>query len=308
MNRPTDNHYTDFLQTIRFLKSHADQSGYFEGLLGQYRRELLALKDGNLENLKTLKSKLEHDLRQVMARTERLSASADRDSMLIEIPSTNTKIEANDVMAYLALQQIGKLLDQHDTLEYWKSAPYLLNFMENYEIKRAFSRAIAGTEHTAKMLQTLSNHPELTLSLSDLETYQKIDPCNARLRGLMADTVDTGAWQLLWLPPSLPYYDLAGPFSNPDLARLTKRLVFSSWQVVPKVIATLLSYEAERQMISAFEEAPENSSEARKRRRPPAAIWQSQQSLDRDARTGPAISQYGAGQRMRPAFLCLAII
>jgi len=34
----TDNHYTDFLQTIRFLKSHADQSGYFEALLGQYRR------------------------------------------------------------------------------------------------------------------------------------------------------------------------------------------------------------------------------------------------------------------------------
>lgn len=264
----TDNHYSDFLQTIRFLKSHSDQSGDFESLLGQYRRELLALKDGNLENLKTLKSKLEHDLRQVMARTERLSASADRDGMLVEIPSTNTKLETQDVLAYLALQQIGELLGQQDTLEYWKSAPYLLNFMENYEIKRAFSREIERPEHTAKMLQTLSSHPQLTMSSSELEAYQKIDPCNARLRGLMADTVDTGAWRLLWLPPSLPYYDLAGPFSNPDLARLTKRLVFSSWQVVPKVIATLLSYEAERQMISTFEDAPENSSEARKRRRP----------------------------------------
>lgn len=264
----TDSHYSDFLQTIRFLKSHAGQSRSFEVLLGQYRRELLALKDGDLENLKTLKSKIEGDLRQVVARTERLSASADRNGMLAEIPSTNTKLETQDVMAYLALQQIGELLGQHDTLEYWKSAPYLLNFMENYEIKRAFGRAIAGSEHTAKMLQMLSRHRELTLSSSDLETYQKIDPCNARLRGLMADTVDTGAWQLLWLPPSLPYYDLAGPFSNPDLARLTKRLVFSSWQVVPKVIATLLSYEAERQMISTFDKAPENSLEARKRRRP----------------------------------------
>lgn len=264
----TDNHYSDFLQTIRFLKSHADQSGDFEALLSQYRQELLALRDGNLENLKTLKSKLEHDLRQVMARTERLSASADRDGMLAEIPSTNTKLETQDLLAYLALQQIGKTLGQQNTLEYWKSAPYLLNFMENYEIKRAFSRATERSEHTEEMLQTLSKYPQLTLSSSELETYQKIDPCNGRLRGLMADTVDNGAWQLLWLPPSLPYYDLSGPFINPALAQLTKRLVFSSWQVVPKVIATLLSYEAERQMISAFEDEPENSSEARKRRRP----------------------------------------
>lgn len=264
----TDNHYTDFLQTIRFLKSHSTESSSFEDLLGQYRRELLALRDGNLENLKTLKSKLENDLRQVMVRTERLSASVDRDGMLAEISSANTKLETHDVLAYLALQQIGERLGQQDTLEYWKSAPYLLNFMEDYEIKRAFSKAIDHSDHTAELLKILSQRPELTLSSSALETYQKIDPCNARLRGLLADMVDNGAWRLLWLPPSLPYYELSGPFGSTDLARLTKRLVFSSWRVVPKVIATLLSYEAERQMISTFEDEPENSAEARKRRRP----------------------------------------
>ena len=36
-----------------------------------------------------------------------------------------------------------------------------------------------------------------------------------------------------------------GPFHG-KAERLTKRLIFSSWQVVPKAVAALLSYEAER--------------------------------------------------------------
>ncbi|MBD3885398.1 hypothetical protein IFO70_27110 [Phormidium tenue FACHB-886] len=66
----------------------------------------------------------------------------------------------------------------------------------------------------------------------------------------------------------MPYYQLGGVFAEPTLSQFTKRLVFSSWRVVPKAIAALLSYEAERQMISAFEETPENTPEARERRRP----------------------------------------
>ena len=83
---------------------------------------------------------------------------------------------------------------------------------------------------------------------------------------MAADTVDQGAWQLLWLPPSLPYYRPAGPFADPALRRLTKRLVFSAWAVVPKAIATLISYEAERRMIQLGNPAAENTPEARKTR------------------------------------------
>lgn len=60
-----------------------------------------------------------------------------------------------------------------------------------------------------------------------------------------------GAWQLAWLPPSLPYYSLAGPYADPALQHFTKRLVFSAWSVVPKAIAVVVSYEAERRAVAA---------------------------------------------------------
>jgi hypothetical protein len=83
----------------------------------------------------------------------------------------------------------------------------------------------------------------------------------------MSETVGVGAWQLLWLPPSLSYYRLEGAFAQPALKDFTKRLVFSCWRVVPKVVATLLSYEAERNMVCSFEEHPDYTPEARDRRR-----------------------------------------
>ena len=46
------------------------------------------------------------------------------------------------------------------------------------------------------------------------------------------------------MPPALPYYPLGGPFNNQE--GFSKTLVFSAWEMVPRAIATLLSYEAER--------------------------------------------------------------
>jgi len=73
-------------------------------------------------------------------------------------------------------------------------------------------------------------------------------------------------WQLLWLPPALSYYDLGGPFRNHSHAKLTKRLIFSSWRVVPKVVSTILSYEAERRAVKLFQPRAQNTEAARERR------------------------------------------
>lgn len=263
-----DNHYEDFLRTIQFLQSDKTQTDVFEKLLSQYRQELLRLGEGRYDHLLELKSKLEYQLRRVMVRTERLAASPDRDGMLAEIPCQNMKLETQDLEAYLSLQNIARILEQYDTLEYWKSAPYLLNFMDNYELKRSFTQAIEASQQQAGLASTITSSSNLLLSRQEVSTYAKVDPCNARLRGLLADTIGVGAWKLLWIPPSLTYYQLGGAFADATLTKFTKRLIFSSWRVVPKMIATLLSYEAERQMICSFEAAPENTPESRKRRRP----------------------------------------
>src|SRR5690606_7554144 len=105
------------------------------------------------------------------------------------------------------------------------------------------------------------------LDRETIEKYGRIDPGNARLRSLAQDTVDRGAWRLLWVPPALPYYEGTGPYADPNLAGFTKRLVFSCWKVVPKAIASVLSYEAEREMMRTFRKKAANTPEARKKRR-----------------------------------------
>jgi hypothetical protein len=248
------------LQTIQFLQCDATQTQSFKQVLSDYRHELLRLRQGDHAKLLELKSKLEYQLRRVMVRTERLAASPDRNGMLTEIPCHNTKLDVHDLEHYLTLQKIARLLGHHDTLEYWKSAPYLLNFMDSYQFKQLFAQAVNQQEQSAALANAIAHCPNLLLSHQDFESYAKLDPCNARLRGLLADTVDIGSWKLLWIPPSLPYHQLNGVFAQSGLNTFTKRLIFSSWQVVPKVIATLLSYEAERQMFRAFEDAPQNTS------------------------------------------------
>ena len=68
------------------------------------------------------------------------------------------------------------------------------------------------------------------LRWDDVRRYAQVDPGNARMRWLMDRVIGSGAWRLLWLPPSRPNYQLGGAFSDPKLAAFTKTLVFSSWQ------------------------------------------------------------------------------
>lgn len=276
-----DNHYADFLRTLRFLEADLPGAGRVEDTLREYRRELFRLDDGrDTQRLREIKQSLEADLRRVMVRTERLAASEDRDGMLKEVPSSKVELEARDLTGYVSLQRVARALGQGDVLEYWKSAPYLLNFMDSYKLKKAFKDIIeVSGDGDQDLAGLLSRGDDLLLPWDDVSRYAEIDPGNARLRGLLADTVGAGAWRLLWVPPAMPYYELEGAFADPALKRFTKRLIFSSWVVVPKVVATMLSYEAERCMISSFEDEPENTREARRQRRPLLRFAQSEGRL-----------------------------
>ena len=108
--------------------------------------------------------------------------------------------------------------------------------MDGYDLIRRVERA---TQSEALTLPTAGR-----LAWSDVARYRKIDPGNARLRWLESETVGAGAARFLWMPPALPYHSLAGPFENGATDGLTKRLVFSSWAVVPRAVAALLSYSA----------------------------------------------------------------
>lgn len=262
-------HYEDFVATYDFLVRHRlDDNKGLRALLKDYRAALFDLNSGGLDKLRQIKHQIEERLRLVMSRTERLAVTSDRSGMLREIASP-ARLAESDVRQYLSASKVAAALQQGDIVEYWKSAPYLLNFMDEYELKKSF-RAAVDTANSSDLFKALSTPHAGLLCWDDVQAYRQIDPANSRLRVLLQDTVEKDLWKLLWLPPSLPYYSLGGSFAGRGPAESTKRLVFSSWKVVPKVIAAVLSHEAERRMIGSNYSDGEsvtitNSTEGRKR-------------------------------------------
>lgn len=250
-----DDHYKDFLRTVSFLLEANDETSDFERDLEQYRRALYEVGTKGVEHLRTSKELIEKKLKRVMVRTERLAVTFDRDGMVADTPLGQCDLKPQDLKAFRMTDQIANILDVSDTVEYWKSAPYLFNIMDklSYNLKKRFVEQIDSNKVQAKTAKILEEALDCLLSWDTIRKYQKADPLNAKLRALLANTVEKNAWQLLWIPPSLPYYQSpSGPYEDDGLKSFTKALVFSSWQVVPKVIATLCSYEAERQVMSTL--------------------------------------------------------
>lgn len=272
-------HYEDFFETLRFLQDDEVESRQTAGLLKTYRRELFRLDEDSLSEVRRVKSAIEGTLRRVMVRTERLSSSQDRDGMLKEAEAGELELQLSDVETYLALQDLAEIFDHRDTVRYWKSAPYLLTFMEGYKLKRAFEAALGSDETPEDLVEVISRRNGLVLPWDTVREYGEIESANPRLRSVAEDILGSGAWRLLWLAPSLPYYRPSQPFSEERRRSFTKRLVFSAWRVVPKAIATLLSYGAERRVVRSWEPDAKNTQERRRRHHRPLQFTKSEGRL-----------------------------
>lgn len=244
-----DTHFEDFLATARFLLGDDLATEALGDDLRDLRRSLLVHdRDGGTAAARACQ-RVADRLRPVMARTERLASTPDRNGMLADA-TVQVTLDRSDVDGYLAVAHAAELLGQRDVIEYWKSGPYLLNFMEGYALKNAFDDLADGRPAPAGLPELIERGRGL-LDWDEVSRYGTVDPANARLRSLTADTIGRGMWQLLWLPPALPYYDARSIFDTPEARSFTKRLVFSSWHLVPKVISAMLSFEAERAIFDA---------------------------------------------------------
>jgi hypothetical protein len=133
-----------------------------------------------------------------------------------------------------------------ESIEYWKSAPYLINFLKNYELRDKLDAQLNAPSDALR--RALSSANAQLLTKDKFEGYRPLDPANPRMRVLFEDTIDKGMWQLLWMPPSMPYVKPGGVYQ--DKGGLTKALVFSSWSAVPDAVASICSYEAERKIVA----------------------------------------------------------
>lgn len=242
-----DDHYRDFTRTVQFLAGE-ERAHAVERDLRTMRESLLA--GGDHVVAQEARDRVEHELRRVMCRTERLASTPSRDGMLVEKPMLGATLAAEDLRSWRTFDGVARHVDHHDVFEYWRSAPYPLNLMErgSYQVRSKFE---AAAERNEPELRQLLEDGSGLLDWDEIRRYERVDPGNAKLRGLSEDVLDRGVWRLAWLPPSLPYYETAGAYADPEVRSFTKRLIFSAWTVVPKAIAVMLSYEAERRAMEA---------------------------------------------------------
>lgn len=240
-----DDHYEDFNRTVRFLAG--------EQPARRVAQDLRTMRDAAISGTGTdaamdARDRVEFELRRVMSRHEKLASTPNRDGMLTERRQPGVRLEAEDVRSWVTFDDIARTLDRGDVFEYWRSSPYPLNLMErnSYQVRKHFEAAVDRGD--ADLARIMTDAPGM-LNWSDIAQYKKIDPGNAKLRGLIEDVLDRGAWKLAWLPPALPYYEPRDQYAEKQLREFTKRLIFSAWTVVPKAIAVMVTYEAERRTI-----------------------------------------------------------
>lgn len=235
-------HYQDFLETLKFLYGREQGSKVAAALaveLNNFRTYLHSLPSSRAAAVETRKA-IENRLRHVIARTERVGSTAERDSMICE-PDISVSVAPADLGQAYVVSNVARALDAPEIVEYWKSAPYLLNFMRQYKLKQLLEEQ-AGAP-SASLLQAVRAARPAMLDRASIDGYQPIEPANARLRSVMDDIFQSGLEKHLWIPPALPYYG-----DNPTSSPRTKSLIFSSWSMVPDAIAAIMSFEAERRM------------------------------------------------------------
>lgn len=242
-------HYHEFMEVMDFLFYNADERKSFRTVWHDYSSSLCEISARSLTALIAKKDSAEDALYRGVCRTERFNTGIIDDSGVKEV-----QISAEDVFSYDAMQKLldaitvrsTKALRWHSVpVDYIKSAPYLLSFMENYQLKKQIREFCL--EHPEFSLKQNTTEKYLLLKKDTIHNYRAIPSNNARLeklKGIVFADGKPGAEALLWVPASRPYYRTDSVFDGNR--GFSKVLVFSSWEMVPRMISVMLSYEAER--------------------------------------------------------------
>ncbi len=261
-----ENHYKEFNKVLKFLFNghNVDFKKY-----SLNRKKLFELIR-HPENLKAnyndavkIKNDLEKTYRNYIARTERLIASKNKDSLINE-DIKFLEITKEDIDDFIYFDKIVNYLndnylnDKHKTklsapIEYVKSSPYPLSFLFDYQHKKKLEEYYKTDPELQRLVR---KNRSAWLSLQKVKEYKplkdkhkKVIP-NAKIRLLINETVKKQGWKYLWIPPSIPYYEMSGAYKNGE--NFSKTLIFSSWKMVPRMISAVLSYEAERFSVGRY--------------------------------------------------------
>lgn len=239
-----DEHYTEFLDVMRFLNDSEEAERKFITVWRDYSVKLKELTIGDSTILKA-KEEAEDAIYQSVCRTERLSEKANSDIIDDSDVHLPLPVSEQDISSYVQAQ---RMLDEigancHVPVDYVKSCPYLMSFMKDYQLKKSVEKYFKNHPTEIQKL----NKSTLWLNRPAMDHYNRIPNNNARLERVMDTVLSNNMENLLWMPPSRPYYELQGVYRGQINA--SKTLVFSSWEMVPRMLASMISYEAERRTV-----------------------------------------------------------
>lgn len=244
-----DTQYQDFNKLTDFLFDSREDIT-FQQVWHDYSKELCHISSDNLDILIARKNIAEETMYQAMSRTERYRNSAQDD--------THLKISTGDIVSYCQMQEVidecnkmseGRFSVKTLPMEYAKSSPYLLSFMDKYKLKEKLVKAYVENPWNSNMQKQ-----RLLLKTNDIYKYNDIPLCNAKLSKLSNILFDEKGEkhgeQLFWIPASHPYYKIPANNMFAKNHDFSKVLVFSAWEMVPRMIACMISYAVEQKSIS----------------------------------------------------------
>lgn len=254
VDEDAENHYEDLIKTLTFLFEYdVKLPEEFKVLINKFRNSTIKNKV-EIEELKSIKSDLEKLLKIAMSRTERFKYITDLDGLIDDGGSTDRDISGvspEEIISFRSIKSLMQSIKAGDITEYWKSAPYLMNFMNDYLIKDKFEEIF---DKPAEAYAVIKNSGYSILNFNDINNYSKISISSGKFNKLLDQVLGNGEIdysKTLWISPLHHYWEPAAPFRKDDF---TKMLIFSKWKVVPKALGLLLSYEAERRIFNTISE------------------------------------------------------
>lgn len=243
-----DEQYKDFHRLLNFLYENSEAAPDIKIIWQNYSSALPHLGNTDFGELVQRHHAAEDMLYHVMGRTERQNTGIIKEVM----PDISHCLTEGDIRSYIQMQRLIDLCRSFGQrvftapTDYTKSAAFQLSFMDNYKLKEEIQNGWkAGAKRKSKV-------DCLLLDKNVIENYNMSQYNNARLSFVIENIFGnkkqpTHVEQLLWIPTSHPYYttDESIFTRNKDFS---KYLVFSSWGMVPKMLASLISYESERRL------------------------------------------------------------
>lgn len=243
-----EEHHQDFLTVVDFLTRHDAQAlGRVRHALGGFRAALRS--SAPEEQQQTAADEVRTALLPVMSRSERPPLGEQQDLVDVIVP-TLAPPSAEDFTDWVVMNRLAQQVGAAMSIQYWKSVPHFSTFMNDYQVGAKLRERLGvdtGTQSDDLQLRSLLTRTT-RITREAVDSGEPLDPGSGYLRHLIAETVEAGWWQMLWLPPSMPYLQ-HGPIYR-DLAAQspTKQLIFSAWASVPAAVSALLSYEANRRV------------------------------------------------------------